>query len=110
MDNKFPLKMTQLKEGKLYEREKGGFVMLKSDGQFYFAKDEEFDFNEITDLNLLNCGFELSGLKPPKTLREIFVDYTDDNRTQQRENNFRRLLEKFVEEIEVLKSKLKDME
>ena len=100
--NKFPLKLNNLKEGKTYERESGGYVIVKSGG-YLLAQDDKLDFQKVSDFNELNCGFEISSKKAPQTLREVFTNYTEDNSAERKERNRMKLLSKLVDEVELLK-------
>lgn len=108
MSNKFPLKLNNIAEGKTYAREAGGFVMLKRN-QFFLAADDTLDFKPTTELTLAD-NFEITKLQAPDTLPELLATYFDDNRAEKRDQNFRKVLVKLVDEMEKLKVRVEALE
>lgn len=97
---KFPLKLHNLKENQIYEREKGGYVKLTKDG-FFFAKDDELNFQPATELNL-DDGFEKSTITPKLTLVELFRQYDSNDDVEKKNRNFKKLLTEIVYKLDDL--------
>ncbi len=99
------LKINQLEEGKVYQREAGGFVSIRN-GEFLFAEDSDLDFTPTESLSLSD-KFKLSDIVPVETLRDLFIKFTEDNRAAAKDRNRDKLFLKIVEEVEAIKEKLK---
>jgi len=99
--NEFNLKLSQLKEGKTYQRESGGFVVVRN-ADFLFADSLTDDFVVSSELGL-HDKFKLSTVAAPETLRELLTAFTEGKNISAKERYHEKLLFKIVEEIENLK-------
>ena len=99
----YPLKLTNLKEGKIYEKESGGFVKLYN-GDFYFAETVDSEFTQTEDISPAD-RFEISAKTPKESLHSIYLQYITDNSAEAKDRNFQRLLQKMVEKIQELEKR-----
>lgn len=93
----FTKKVTDFKDGSVYENEKGELFKLER-GAYYKASGVDGTF-EVTEDIKVSDKFKFTTKSPKRNLEMIYQDYLTNNLASARENNFRLLIKTLVEEV-----------